>query len=290
MAPALPLRSFAPAISLLVATFVLLTGLSGTAEAVSIGLHAVPAAGIEPDCASAPNSYGCGWRTSGLNVSAPLNELTDVYVVALSTDLQAGFSAAGFSIDYSATSGLQILDWASCADQVTIDSGWPAPGGRMTVRFDPGNCQGTVADTALYSEGGFVVLAVLRVLATAGDTLQIDAYEGEAENGTFWVEYCDGTVVDLPLSLGTAGEIGFGISWYWDPCNSIGTYDHLCWVFQGSSCSCCLPDDVCRPITWYFDHRGCREASGQPLEAANCADCAVPTLITTWGSIKAVHR
>jgi hypothetical protein len=253
-----------------------------------IALHAVPAPAGPVDCQNAPTSFGCGWRTSGLNTSANLNEITDVYIVAVPTDTERGFSAAAFSLDYNGPTagGLQVLDWESCGDQTVTDSGWPAPGGRIEIRFDENNCQGTEPDTALFSSGGFAVLAVLRVIASGLDTLQVAAYE---EDNLLYAG-CGEALAPMFVNMLSAGEIGFGVPWYWDPCNSPYTYDHICWVFPGSQCSCCMPNDTCRNITWYFDNRNCRDAGGTPLESAGCDDCAVPVVPTTWGGLKATHR
>jgi hypothetical protein len=254
--------------------------LSWTSAQAQIVLHVAPAIGAEPSCANAPTSLGCAWRQSNVDATAPVGVDVDVYAIALVQSIDAGFSEARFSINYNDTLGVgaDILDWEACGDEVVTEPAWPLPGNLITIRFDPdNNCQGTHVDSA--GTFGLAVLAVFRLHAYTSDGFQISGDQQE----NIHIADCEGFSGDVRVSLASAGEVGFGDAPFNDPC-LYDYFSHACLAFPQAGCRCCMPDDTCRVIAFYFDDRNCRDAGGIPING--CNDCAVAVVPATWGSIK----
>lgn len=97
----------------------------------------------------------------------------DLYIVLAHADSAAGVAGFKFRLFYDgvAGGGVDIFNWASCADISVGSMNFPASGGILEVGWSPANCRRTVVEP----EGVHVVAGAFYLYAYSADVLMLAA-------------------------------------------------------------------------------------------------------------------
>ena len=237
-----------------------------TGSTAEIALHLTSPTTKIP-CGQAPLS--CSIGGSDIVTTGDLDQEYRVYVLLTNLESGSSFLQVQIGIDYDAVvgSGVDVLEFQSCATTTTAIGNWPEPGSELAMTY--ASCQTT-------SGADPVVLGWFRVTAHTQGRFSLRPVNFGLQGTVPRLVDCD--LNETLIHPQNVGEIALGGPGGFDPCT-----DFLD-TFSGA---CCWPDSCHNDA----DLACCWANHGSFLGAfTNCADCNTRALPKTWGQIKSRYE